>query len=221
MKPGPKEQQIAELRKRKALPKHVDLMLADGAPAEIIILPGDPRGKPAPAKKKTGDAGVSLAPPLSIQKAIAADLADDDAKPLDVTARAMIEAVDGPKKQGAAAAEKEKTMTTKKEKPTKKAAATKARTPVKTPTTKTATTTTKTAPTTGRPDGLREGSQQAKLLDAAVAAGAEGATEAELCKKLGGWKKCASTLRRVCEKVGAKCVRTNDGRFVVTLKKAA
>lgn len=76
------------------------------------------------------------------------------------------------------------------------------------------------AAASSRPDGLRAGSKQALLLDAAVAAGSIGATEAELCKKLGGWKKCAVTLRRVCEKVGAKVERV-EGRFVVTQKGVA
>src|SRR5581483_9945078 len=71
-------------------------------------------------------------------------------------------------------------------------------------------------PVSARPDGLREGSKLAKLLDTAVAAGPAGMTEADLCKKIGGWKACAVTLRRVCERVGAKCER-KDGKFVVTL----
>lgn len=53
----------------------------------------------------------------------------------------------------------------------------------------------------GRPDGLREGSKQAIMLDLALRG--EGATEAAMCKKL-GWKKCRVTLKRVAEKVGAK-----------------
>lgn len=61
---------------------------------------------------------------------------------------------------------------------------------------------------------LREGSKQAKLYEAALAAGSKGATEADLCRKL-GWKKCAVTLRRVCERMGATVTRV-DGRFVVT-----
>lgn len=52
-----------------------------------------------------------------------------------------------------------------------------------------------------RPDGLREGSKQAIMLDMALRD--SGATEADICKKL-GWKKCRVTLRRVAEKVGAK-----------------
>ena len=84
-----------------------------------------------------------------------------------------------------------------------------------------ATKTAKPAQASGtRPDGLKAGTKLAKLLDAAVAAGTMGATEAELCKKLGGWKKCRVTLRRVVERVGGK-LTTVDGRLVVTLKKAA
>lgn len=69
-----------------------------------------------------------------------------------------------------------------------------------------------------RPDGLREGSKGALMLDTAVAAGTKGITESDLCAAI-GWKKCAVTLRRVCAQVGAKCER-KDGKFVVTLKKA-
>jgi len=74
-------------------------------------------------------------------------------------------------------------------------------------------------PVVARPDGLRLGSKLAKLLDAAVAAGPEGSTEKDLCKKIGGWEACAATLRRVCARVGATCER-KDGKFVVTLPKA-
>jgi hypothetical protein len=56
-------------------------------------------------------------------------------------------------------------------------------------------------PVSGRPDGLRDGSKQAAMLDLALRQ--EGATEAVICKAL-GWKKCRVTLKRVCEKVGAK-----------------
>lgn len=78
----------------------------------------------------------------------------------------------------------------------------------------------KAKPTGDRPDGLKAGTKLAKLLDAAVAAGPKGSTEDDLCKKLGGWKKCRVTLRRVVERVGGK-LTTVDGRLVVTLKKAA
>lgn len=61
----------------------------------------------------------------------------------------------------------------------------------------------KAAPATvsGRPDGLREGSKQALMLDMALAP--EGATEKAICAKL-GWKKCRVTLKRTADKVGAK-----------------
>lgn len=70
-----------------------------------------------------------------------------------------------------------------------------------------------------RADGLKPGSKLAKLYDAAVAAGAEGVTEEQLSKKL-GWVKCASTLRRVCDRVGASIER-KDGRFIVKRAKGA
>lgn len=68
-----------------------------------------------------------------------------------------------------------------------------ARTPVKEKT--------KPAVESGRPDGLRTGSKQAVMLDLALAEG--GATEKAICTQL-GWKKCRVTLKRVCDKVGAK-----------------
>lgn len=78
-------------------------------------------------------------------------------------------------------------------------------------------------PKTGeRPDGLRKGSKMAVMLDMVLRP--EGATEAAVCKKL-GWKKCRVTLRRVCEKVGAKLAveRPDDGPSVyrATMKKKA
>lgn len=62
-----------------------------------------------------------------------------------------------------------------------------------------------------RPDGLRVGSKSALMLDLALAAGKGGITEEAICKKL-GWKHCAVTLRRVCERVGVKLSR-KDGTF--------
>lgn len=68
-----------------------------------------------------------------------------------------------------------------------------------------------------RADGLRAGSKLAKMLDFAAAAPR---TEPEICKHIGGWAHCSATLGRVCKRVGAKMER-KDGRFYVTLKKAA
>lgn len=56
-------------------------------------------------------------------------------------------------------------------------------------------------PVADRPDGLRDGSKQAVMLDLALHE--DGATEQAICHKL-GWKKCRVTLKRVCDKVGAK-----------------
>ena len=95
---GPKERQIAELRRRRALPPHVDHLLADGCPPELVILPGEPRNRRPKIDRRRADAGVALAPPLAVQKAIAADLKDEpEPRASDATARAMIDAVDGPK----------------------------------------------------------------------------------------------------------------------------
>ncbi len=52
-----------------------------------------------------------------------------------------------------------------------------------------------------RLDGLRPDSKQSIMLDLALRD--EGATEQAICQKL-GWKKCRVTLKRVCDKVGAK-----------------
>jgi len=55
-----------------------------------------------------------------------------------------------------------------------------------------------------RPDGLRQNSKQSVMLDMVLRA--SGATEAEICKKL-GWKACLVTLRRTCERVGVELRR--------------
>lgn len=72
----------------------------------------------------------------------------------------------------------------------------------------------------GRVDGLRENTKQAVMLDMALRD--EGASEAAICKKL-GWKKCRVTLKRVCEKVGAKLVSRknvkNETIFFATMPK--
>ena len=132
---GPKERQIAELRRRRALPPHVDHLLADGCPPELVILPGEPRNRRPKIERRRADAGVALAPPLAVQKAIAADLKDEpEPRASDATARAMIDAVDGPKKAAPteSVADQEELMTTKsKKRATKTAAKAKARTPVK------------------------------------------------------------------------------------------
>jgi len=59
------------------------------------------------------------------------------------------------------------------------------------------------APST-RPDGLRQNSKQSVMLDMVLRPA--GATEAEICKKL-GWKACLVTLRRTCERVGVELRR--------------
>lgn len=65
-----------------------------------------------------------------------------------------------------------------------------------------------------RPDGLTEGSKNAVMLDLAMKAGKAGITEKAICAKL-GWKACAVTLKRVCERVGVTLTR-KDGLFHVT-----
>ncbi len=73
-------------------------------------------------------------------------------------------------------------------------------------------------PAGARPDGLRAGSKQAVMLDMVLAP--NGATEAEICKKL-GWKKCRVTLKRVCEKVGVTLLTSKvDDKTVFTATRA-
>lgn len=40
---GPKEARLRELQAQRAVPKHVDMMLADGAPLACVALPGEPK----------------------------------------------------------------------------------------------------------------------------------------------------------------------------------
>jgi hypothetical protein len=72
---GAKEAQLRDLRAQKRVPRHVEMMLGDGAPLACVRLPGE---APVPrTKTKPSNGGVTLAPPIAIQKAIAADLAAD------------------------------------------------------------------------------------------------------------------------------------------------
>ena len=52
-----------------------------------------------------------------------------------------------------------------------------------------------------RPDGLREGSAGAKLVD--FVCRKEGATNEELCEMI-GWKQCLPFLKKSCEQAGVK-----------------
>jgi len=52
-----------------------------------------------------------------------------------------------------------------------------------------------------RPDGLRPGTKMATMLDMVLTP--RGATEAEICNKI-GWKKCRVTLQRTAKKAGAE-----------------
>ena len=69
---GPKEMAQRELQKGKLSREH-QMMLDDGCPKELLRTGSGPKRKPATKP----DQGVALAPPLSVQKAIAADLADE------------------------------------------------------------------------------------------------------------------------------------------------
>lgn len=159
------------------------------------MLSTEPTGTTKPATKKAGTPTKTAGKPTAIKPPNAV-------KPSDKVAKvpAGAKALKAPPKAPAKPAGKEAAK-----KPAKAAKGAKAPTVA--------------ADFRNRPDGLRRGSKLALLLDAAAAAGKAGATEAELCKKL-GWKACAVTLRRVCDRVGAKCER-KDGKFVVTLAKKA
>lgn len=61
-----------------------------------------------------------------------------------------------------------------------------------------------------RPDGLRVGSKEARMLDLVLQAGTAGITEAAICADL-GWKRCRVTLGRVCEKAKAELTSTGQG----------
>lgn len=120
--------------------------------------------------------------------------------------------------------EQEKTMTkTAKKAPAKKPAAKAPKTTARKPAAKKAGKTPAAVdnartPAGARPDGLREGSKQAVMLDMVLAP--NGATEAEICKKL-GWKKCRVTLKRVCEKVGVTLLTSKvDDKTVFTATRA-
>lgn len=52
-----------------------------------------------------------------------------------------------------------------------------------------------------RPDGLREGSAGAKLVD--FVCRKQGATNSELCEMI-GWKQCLPFLRKSCDQAGVK-----------------
>lgn len=67
---GIKEQQLRDLRAR---PRHHQMMAEDVLPDKFLRTGSGPK-----PKREKKDAGVALAPPISVQKAIAADLADDD-----------------------------------------------------------------------------------------------------------------------------------------------
>lgn len=65
MKIGAKESRLRELRERSAVPRHVEMMLEDGAPLECVRLPGDPRpvATPLPIKEPPSMLKVHTASP--------------------------------------------------------------------------------------------------------------------------------------------------------------
>lgn len=66
---GPKEQSIRDLPPRP-IAKHHQMMIEDGCPPELVRTDA---AQPKISKQKTADQGVTLAAPLAVQKAIAAE----------------------------------------------------------------------------------------------------------------------------------------------------
>lgn len=210
---GVKEQQLKELREKGRLCNEVE---------DLVIPPFLKRTGDGPQPKKADEksAGVSLAPPLAVQKAIAADLADDEkTKP---TATAPAQQQETTMKKTTKKASSKKTSSKAKAAPKAKAPAKKAT--AKKPAAKVdpKPETTKTPAPGARPDGLRPDSKQAVMLDLALAEG--GATEKAICEKL-GWKKCRVTLKRVADKVGATLTQSKNAAgetvWQATMPKAA
>src|ERR1035437_6542130 len=69
---GPKEQSIRDLLPRP-IAKHHQMMIEDGCPPAVVR---SDDARPKMSKPKTTDQGVTLAAPLAIQKAIAAEFAE-------------------------------------------------------------------------------------------------------------------------------------------------
>jgi hypothetical protein len=219
-KPGGKEEALRAMRKTGTLPKHAAVMLDDGAPPDIIRLPGD---KPSAMKSAVATGAPVTKRDFRIPKGMSDEegrayieqlVADKKRKTLERIAKlreskglsneparaeqpaASVAATQAEAKPAAEQKETDVRKTT-----SKKSAKAKARTAVK------------GNVTSARSDGLREGSKQATILDLILMK--SGASEPEICKKL-GWEKCRATVHRVCERVGAKlsCI---DGRFFAVL----
>jgi len=97
-KVGPKEAQVRALRETGCKIDHD----AEGTiPKQLCALCNPAlKRRDTRAPSKPSGAGVSLAPPVAVQKAIAADLAEESASA--TTTKAMVAAVDEPKKTAAA-----------------------------------------------------------------------------------------------------------------------
>src|SRR5579862_759300 len=78
VKLGTKEARLRELREKNAIPPHVDTLLRDGLPLACVVLPGEPNRRKTTTDAKPQNGGVTLAPPLSIQKALAREFAEDE-----------------------------------------------------------------------------------------------------------------------------------------------
>lgn len=213
------------------LTKMQQMMVEDGLPADLVI---------PQAERNAAWKGVRLTKPLASAQAAPEDPGTVQLrKELEAKARAEAKKRKADRKEAAIIRARQKaalktpqetdmtTKTAKKSKTAKRAPAKKV--PAK-PAAKPPAAPKKAkapeAPAAGtRPDGLREGSMQAKMLDMVLAS--TGATEKEICEEL-GWKKCRTTLNRVAEKVGATLAKSKeegrDGtvyRATLPAKKAA
>ncbi len=72
MQVGPKEAALRELRATRPIAKHHQIMMEDGCPPKLLREGGSPKIQPT----RRADSGVTLAPPLAVQKALAAEFAD-------------------------------------------------------------------------------------------------------------------------------------------------
>lgn len=193
------------------------LMVEDGLPAELIL---------SPAERKAAWVGINLTKPRDLKA---------PPKNEDPATRALRKEMARAEEQKKAerfarlrqlkTEQETKAMTTKtaKKAPVKTTAAKAPKTTARKPAAKRAgkppaAVDNARTPAGARPDGLRAGSKQAVMLDMVLAP--NGATEAEICKKL-GWKKCRVTLKRVCEKVGVTLLTSKvDDKTVFTATRA-
>lgn len=205
---GPKEAKTRALREDAVCKIDHDDPTPGTVPKELcgVCSPSKSRKKPSPERKRGGDEGVTLAPPLAVQKAIAKEFAGGEPK-AEIAGAMSILGVDDQKKattrKAAAKPEadnrEESAMRTKTK---KKAAKQKARTAVKAKTVKAKTT------------GARPGSKVelvAKLLQRP-----QGCTTADVLKAT-GWP--SVSMPQQAKAAGLTLKKEKDGK--VTRYRAA